>query len=369
MKRRVLCVISFLLLLLVFFTFISPKVEDEMTTLADARKRKNVAVGRTIQISTISLFWRDGDDRIYSISEGKGWESGLRLSELSPMKYKYEEWFDHVELAAGDEYWYVYSASRNPVLGGAVKAVEITKGEDKYLIWNPEAIDPIRDTPPTVSIGGDSFHGGWIPGSDVTIIGPLPKPEPEVVLPNSMDLISQNGNVALVSITNGNFPFFEHSVWYTFRNKISEDVRIYSLNDVHQFTRSLPWIAGIISALLCSMILCAASWIITAKKGFNKKALICNVVLIVVLLAAVPILTKCFDLPASLMPPESILDFSHYSEEFERIVSSMDLLGDSTVNDWLLKSKIISILVFVFSNLAVCIYSAIQIYHHYKKIK
>ena len=366
MKRKVLCVVSFVLIILVFFTLVSPKVEDEMTTLVDARKRKNVAAGRTIQISTIAFFWRDSDDRIYSISEGKGWESGLRLSELSPMKYKYEEWFDHVELAAGDEYWYVYSASRNPVLGGAVKTVEMTKGEDKYLIWNPEAIDPIRDTPPTVSIGDDSFVGGWIPGSDVTIIGPLPKPEPEVVLPNSMDLISQKDNVALVSITNGNFPFFEHSVWYTFRNKISEDVRIYSLNDIHQFTRSLPWISGVGSALVCSMILCAASWIITAKKGFNKKALICNVVLIVVLLTVMPILTKCFDLPASLMPPESILDFSHYSEEFERIVSSMDLLGDSTVNDWLLKSKIISILVFVFSTLAVCIYSVILI-RHYKK--
>lgn len=369
MKRKVLCVISFLLMFLVFFTLVSPKVEDEMTTLADARKRKNVAAGRTIQISTIALLWRDSDDRIYSISEGKGWESGLRLSELSPMKYKYEEWFDHVELAAGDEYWYVYSASRNPILGGAVKTVEMTKGEDKYLIWNPEAIAPIRDTPPTVSIGGDSFVGGWIPGSDVTIIYPHPKPEPEVVLPNSMDLISQNENVALVSITNGNFPFFEHSVWYTFRNKISEEVRIYSLHDVHQFTRSLPWIAGIVSALVCSMILCATSWIITKKKGFNKKTLIVNVVLIVVLLAALPILTKCFDLPASLMPTESILDISHYADEFGKITSSMDMLGDPTVDDWILTSKIISILVMSLSTLAVCIYSAIQIYHHYKKIK
>lgn len=369
MKRRVLCVISFLLIILVFFTFVSPEVEDEMATLVDARKRQNAGNGRSIQISTIALLWRDSDERIYSISEGKGWESGLRLSELSPMKYKHESWLDHVELAPGDEYWYVYSASRTPVLGGAVKKVTISKGEDTYLIWSPEAIAPIRDTPPTVTIGGDAFHGGWIPGSDVTIIGPPPEPEPEVVLPNSMDLISQKDNVALVSINAGNLPFFEHSVWYTFRQSIGEDVRIYSLNDVHQLTSSLPWIAGVGSALVCSMILCASAWIVTSKKGYSKKILLTHVVLIAVLLASLPLLLKCFDLPASLMPSESILDISHYAEELGRIRESMALMEDATVDSLLSSATAVSVLVAAICITAVCIYSSIAIFRTYKKSK
>ena len=94
---------------------------------------------------------------------------------------------------------------------------------------------------------------------------------------------------------------------------------------------------------------------------FNKKTLLFNVILIFVLHGSVPIMLGCFDLPASLIPPESILDFSHYSEEFERIVSSMDLLGDSTVDDWLFTSKLLSVIVLTLSLTSVVVYSAIQL--------
>ena len=60
-----------------------------------------------------------------------------------------------------------------------------------------------------------------------------------------------------------------------------------------------------------------------------------NVLLIGALFACLPKLLGQFDLPASLMPPTSILDISYYAELFGRILSSMEALGDPRVQEWL----------------------------------
>ena len=92
-------------------------------------------------------------------------------------------------------------------------------------------------------------------------------------------------------------------------------------------------------------------------------------VLIAVLLASLPLLLKCFDLPASLMPSESILDISHYAEELGRIRESMALMEDATVDSLLSSATAVSVLVAAICITAVCIYSSIAIFRTYKKSK
>ena len=66
-------------------------------------------------------------------------------------------------------------------------------------------------------------------------------------------------------------------------------------------------------------------------------------------MAVVPWLLGQFDLPASLMPPEFIVDLGHYVGEFGRITSAMDSLGDPTVKNWLLNASSISAAIAVIS--------------------
>lgn len=296
MKRKVSCFFSLLLILLVFFTIVSPKVEDEMYTLVDARKGEGKG-NRNFSVGTIAIVWENSNDRLFNIVEGDGWESGLRLAEI-PSAY-FDRYESHVELGAGTEYWYVYSASREPVLGSAVSVVETERGEDTYLLWHPESISNLDR------------------------------------LPNSMDVIAHEDNVALISNWGATFPFFEHNIWYTLKGKIGNELRVYSLHDVQKFTQALPWIVGVIAVLFCSIILWGASWILSGQIGCRKRTLVINTLLIVVLLSALPLLLNQFDLPASLMPQESILDISHYIETFGRITASMDAMGDPTVQSWL----------------------------------
>ena len=95
---------------------------------------------------------------------------------------------------------------------------EITKADDTYLLWHPEALENLD------------------------------------MLPNSMTLRQNNDTAALVDMHQGRFPFFEQRVWYSLRNDMGDDLRIYSLTEVQQFFNALPWLAGIGTVLLCSLL-------------------------------------------------------------------------------------------------------------------
>ena len=288
MKRKVLCLFSFLLILLVFCTFLSPQAEEEMHTLVEAKHAEGSKIGRkrNVYIGSSAVTWVESKDVLYNIIEGSGWESGLRLAEIPPEYYdRYES---RVEMGSGTDYWYVTTASRDPVAGGGVTVVEETqKGEDVYLLWHPDEI-----------IGLEK-------------------------LPNSMEVLSNTEKTALIAMRAGRFPFFEHRVWYTLQKYMGEEIRIYSIHDATEFLHCLPWIAGIAAVLIVCLLLWTACFLLPLRKG----ALWVNGFLIAGSLGSLPWLTTKFDLPASLLPKESILDVSHYLQTFERIFSSLEDLG------------------------------------------
>lgn len=298
MKRTVLCFFSYLLILLVFCTLISAKVEDEMMTLVNTRTAE-ARNGRSVMIGTISLDWENTENVMYILSEGSGWEDGLRVSFVPSKYYQRLEGDKHVTLGAGTSYLYVYSASREPILGSEVRVVDPGKGADSYLVWNPEPIESLE--------GMASY----------------------------MQVETQTDNALLFSMHGAAFPYFEHNLWYRFREIVGTDVRLYSLHDVQQFTECLPWIAGIAAVLFVSLILWAGSWILQANRGRCTGVWIANTLVIAALFLCLPWLQRQFDLPASLMPRDYILDFPHYARTFERIKASMDAFGIPTVREWL----------------------------------
>lgn len=298
MKRNVLCLFSLILILLLFFTLVSPKAEEEMQTLVDAREAKgtNYSGKQNLKIGKIAITWWGSDRAFYNIVEGKGWESGMRIAEI-PSTY-YDVYQSRVEMGSGTDYLYIYSASREPVPGDSVQLVEKTrKGEATYLLWCPGTIENLDR------------------------------------LPYSMNVLQQSENAALVSARQATFPYFEHRVWYSLRNLLGEDMRSYCLSDIQQFLEALPWIAGVATVLLCSLFLWGASWIMAGKMGRRKGVLCLNVLLIIGLLGTLPWLLGKFDLPASMMPREYILDIPHYVQTFERIFSALEAMGDHAVED------------------------------------
>lgn len=291
MKRTVLCIFSLILILLVFGTVLSPKVQEEMMTLVEAKKTDKSSPLNT-NVGEIAVAWRTSERELYTIAEGSGWETGLRIAAV-PSRYYYD-YDTYLAIGPYSDYRYIYSASRDPVPGGTVKAVKVRYGQDTYLLWHPETV------------------------------GELDK------LSNSMTLLERTDNAALIACRNSADPYFEHNMWYTFKNTVGEEVRVFSLNDVRSFCEALPWVAAVFTALLCSILLWAGTCLLSGKEG-SKWVYAVNIAAIAALLGSVPLLCGCFDLPASLMPPESILDIAHYVKEFRLITDSMAAMRQTTV--------------------------------------
>ena len=303
MKRTVLCIFSLLLILLVFCTMISPKAAQEMETLVVAKRTESKM---NTSIGDMSLRWEHGQDMIYTLTEGTGWETGLRIAEMPRRAYT---WYDGAAtIGPGVEYLYIYSASRPPVAGGTVRSVKVKYGNDEYLIWHPETL------------------------------GDFDK------LPNSITVIARGENVAHVRSRNAANPYFEHNMWFTFKDMVGKEVRVYSLRDVESFAKALPWAVAIFSALLCSILLWAGTFLLT-RKGSNKWIWLGNTGLTAALLGAIPLLCDQFNLPASLMPPTSILDISHYAGELQRVITAMKTIGNSAVRSWYSQAATLSALV------------------------
>ena len=285
---------SFLLLLLVFCTLLAPKVEEEMATLVDARKKAD-KTGRGVTVGSNVVEWKNTDDRLFILVEGNGWESGLRISEI-PSKY-FDDSYGRIVLAPGMTYWYIHSATREPVAGDPVRVVETKQGEDVYLFWHPEGIT-------------DLSH-----------------------MTNVMQVEARAGNAALIRVRGATFPFCEHNLWYRFQSSMGREICIYSLHDIQQFAEALPWIARTAAVLLCGLILLGGSWLLSGRTGGRKAVWAVNLLLIAALLPTLLWLLRQFDLPASLMPRESILDLAHYRETFTRIVGAMDAMDDHSVRE------------------------------------
>ena len=198
MKRRVLCIFSFLLILVVFGTLISPFAQEEMVTLVET-KRTDKSSPLNTNVGEIAIDWPTSERMLYTIVAGSGWEAGQRIAAV-PSRY-YNDYGTYIAIGPYNDYRYIYTASRDPVPGDRVKAVRIKYGNDTYLLWHPETL------------------------------GELDK------LSNAMTLLNRTENTALITCRNSANPYFEHNMWYTFTtNGVGEEVRIYSLKDVQTFT-------------------------------------------------------------------------------------------------------------------------------------
>ena len=308
MKKITLCVFSLLLFLLVFCTILAPQVEQEMRTMVEVKLLSESMKMYNHQVPVNSIKWPDGA-KIYHIVEGKGWSEGDRIRELSPQSYylvretvflfnengtlKGVEEGDVIraEVYPGKRYQVVVSASRQPKVDDAILVVEeFESREDTYIVCYPD--------------GAADLNG----------------------FTNFYTVSAQNQQAMVVMPQKAEAPFFEHRVLHTFRNMDAENMRIYSVADVTQFYEMLPLICLLGICLFLGLFLWGYSCVLAGRGGSSRR-IWRNAGLGAILLGVVFCVTPRIDLPASLLPKNSILDLGYYRSEFRQIFAALDSLG------------------------------------------
>lgn len=284
MKRKVLCVFSLILFLLIFCTFLSMKIEVEMLTQVEVKtiKASKIYFGN-IELPISVLFKDEYQSHLYEVVEGTGWESGMRIQEIASQQYQVSEESQLVTLSPGQDYSFVLTASRQPSYGELVEIVEDTQtAPDTYLVYYPTGV-----------------------------------PEYEAI-PEGYELLSQGKNTLLLAVENGTFPFFEHRAKSELTEIATADMHVFSLSAVEDFLSQLPLLTAVALLLILPVMLWAASCVFS---GWEKgKGVVClNIALIVLALCLLPQVLMQIDLPTSLLPTQNILDISFYKPTFSLI--------------------------------------------------
>ena len=305
MKRKILCVFALIAYLLVFCTLLSPKVEEEMQTQVEVKKTYGEKIlNRNMAVPASALTWSDEDEQIFQVVEGKGWQTGDRVQEISRWSYTiiYSMWWasdstvvhkepQRVEINPGKNFSVIIAASRQPQVGDQVQVItEFETRDDTYIIYYPKGAENLES------------------------------------YPNSFAPLAQSDQALIVQPTKAQAPFFESSVLVSLKNMNAEELRAFSVADISQFYKMLPLIAGVALILVWGVFLWGYSCVLIHRPG-RKRLVLRNGVAGIALLCLMPVLVGMIDLPASLMPEENIFDIAHYRSEFSQIFSALKSAG------------------------------------------
>ena len=287
-KKNVIRVFSLILYLLVACTILSNWIEEQMVTEVKISERQNR--GDSFGFSQSALFADDEGEHLYEMVDGTGWSSGLRAREL-PTASWYIDMSGKAQFDGSEQtYSFIVSASRQPQEGDKVAAVEsFEKAEDQYLC----------------------IYLDGIPG--------------EIVLPRNTEIAAQSETVLLLDLWEAEFPFFEQTAKGLTDTMAAAD-QIISLTEAEQFLTALPSLALTAVILLAGVVLWAFSCLLSIRSEDHKWLIQLNTVIVIALLCYLAFFLQTVELPASMMPIESIFDLQFYSENYNAIFSSLDTL-------------------------------------------
>ena len=300
MKKTVLCIFSLILFLLVACTILNAEIEDTMMTHAIVKQESGMEFEINLQPS--SIFEDMKGKHLYELTEGVGWNTGLRASEVPESYYNAEA----LSCSSFGKWEYIMSASRQPREGERIMVWalqrDMTKEEDTYLLYYPEGILDFEAM----------VEEGYISEYDY-----------EKVM-SGLEILEQNEQSMLVRVEKGTIPYTEQMAKTELFALEGYDWRIYRIKDVEKLLSSLPLVALIAVTLVFPIVLWAYTCVLARKEEENATLIKINAGVIAGMLFVLLILMKIIDLPPSLMPLDNIFDMAHYSQTFDTIFS---LLG------------------------------------------
>lgn len=294
MKRRTLCVVCLVLYILISCTLFSLKIEDEMLTQVEILNvRKSAAWGQSVSIPQTALFKDEKGRHLYEVIEGSGWESGLRVREISSNDYDLDMESGAVRLPGGRDYFLITTASRQPIEGELVEIVEANKEEpvsDRLLFVYPDGV------PAELETSAD------------------------------MQVLEKTAQAILVQTEREDAPFFEHKQKAQCPSMAGKNWRIYSVNTLENFWKQLPLIVLIVGLLLCIVLLWFFfSFICRLTECFGKMLLFTGMASLIAFALEYAIISF-IDLPAAVLPDTNILHISHYVCELRTIYIGLESL-------------------------------------------
>ena len=292
MKRKAICIFALIAYVLLFCTCVAPVVEREMATLAEVKHVKKNTKHNT-DIPSYAYHWADMDG-LFQIKEGSGWNTGSRVEEIPKIYYNVSNhYYSNISLHP-ENYDVILSASRVPKVGDRVEEIKLQDSpNEKIIIYCPEGYQEIVDRK-------DKF----------TVLG-----------------YGEKG--ILMNTSSSPVPFFESFAAFSLENRLkAESFRVYSYTDAENLLKAMPQVAAYGATLLFAVVV----WFGTCHMTKNEQAswlLWGNAGILGASLLGVILLGRTIDLPASLMPTESIFDLAHYKAEYETMFAALREVGDN----------------------------------------
>lgn len=298
MKKKLLYLGALVLYLLVACTMLSQKIEEEMATQVLIQEHSVVnrySAGGSMAAD--ALFYVEGEPMLFEVVEGNGWESGTRLRLLEPDKWEYMPGkYPFLRFAGGRVYHFVETASRTPVEGGMAKAIDgFESEEDSYLLLCP-----------------DGLPEGWTP-------------------PENWQVLQEKETALLLAVSEEETPFFQHRAKFRAGLAEKEKIELFSLSETAEFLEQLPGVGLTAVVLLLPLVLWLLSAFLLGDPGKYRVSLAVNGIVAATAVAVLPKLLGRISFPASMLPPESILDIAWYRTRFGGLFAAMEAFGDGSL--------------------------------------
>lgn len=260
MKRFSFCAFALIFWLIAFSTLFSIRVEQWMTPVVSV-----TAMNNNDELPLSCLQWDEEGSHLFQLEEGSDWSDGTRAREFPPDSYTLLP--ESISMQYGYGMEFIQYSTKEIQSGGLVmkNTARTERLSDQWLVFQDEASAP-----------------------------------------------------SLRQVESAEQPFMENRE----REKLEAE-RLYSLNDVTAFLGALPLLAVLPAEFLFLLGLWTASFLLSKAPRRSPRILGTNILLAGVLLATLPLLLNTISLPSSLLPRDSIVDFSHYSREFSQIFAAL----------------------------------------------
>ena len=295
-KRKLLGIAALVLYLLAVCLILAEKIDEQAQNQVTVRPYYLTAKS-TVDFPVVlsAAFYTGYSGEAFEVLEGNGWLDGLRVSPMNPNSYtiEYLPDFGAVNVRASRDTTVIKGAVRYPQEGEKARIVPESTREDTYLLVYDGSLRPYRNK--------------W----------------------EGMEVLAESENARLLSVPDGPDPFMGNVVLWKIFQQMNPPA-VYSLVDVEAFLVVLPRLAALAGILWATAVLgifCCA----LADADGHRKALLSGVILEGALLAALLLLLKAINLPGSLLPPDSVLSFRHYSGEFRAIFGALVPFGQEAL--------------------------------------
>ena len=254
-----------------------------------------------VNLQPSSIFEDMMGKHLYELTEGVGWNTGLRAAEVPESYYNAES----LTCSSFGKWEYIMSASRQPREGERIMIWalqrDLTKEEDTYLLYYPMGIMDFETM----------AEEGYISAYDY-----------EKVM-SGLEIVEENEQSMLVRIEKGTIPYTEQMAKTELSTLEGMDWRIYRIKDVEKLLSSLPLIALVAVAIVFPIVLWTYTCVLARKEDENATLIKINAGIIAAMWLVLLVLMKIIDLPLSLMPLDRIFDMEHYSLTFDAILGAL----------------------------------------------